>query len=76
MLIFFELLLLLPLFSAPAESIPLFARGYKVSCTMCHVAFPKLYSLGEAFAGNGYQMPEENLKEQIVIRETIKSFTL
>ena len=25
-----------------------------------------LYSFGKAFAGNGYQMPEEDLKEQIV----------
>ena len=33
---------------------------------MCHVAFPKLNSFGEAFAGNGYQTPEEDLKEQIV----------
>ena len=43
---------------------------------MCHVAFPKLYSLGEAFAGNGYQMPEENLKEQIVETGNDKLFLL
>ena len=43
---------------------------------MCHVALPKLNSFGEAFAGNGYQMPEEDFKEQIVKRETIKFFTL
>ena len=43
---------------------------------MCHAAFPKHNSLGEAFAGNGYQMPEEDLKEPIVKRETIKYFTL
>ena len=43
---------------------------------MCHTAFPKLNSLGEAFAGSRYQMPEEDLKEQIVKRETIKFFTL
>ena len=35
-------------------------------CTMCHVAFPKLNSFGEAFAGNGHQMPGENLKEQTI----------
>ena len=33
---------------------------------MCQAAFPKLNSFGKAFAGNGYQMPEEDLKEQIV----------
>ena len=43
---------------------------------MCHVALPKLNSFGKAFSGSGYQMPEEDLKEQIVKRETIKSFTL
>ena len=53
-LIFFELLLLLTLFPAPVESIPLFARRYKVSCTMCHVAFPKLNSFGEAFSFQVY----------------------
>ena len=33
---------------------------------MCHVALPKLNSFGKAFAGNGHQMPGEDLKEQIV----------
>ena len=75
-LIFFELLLLLTLFPAPVESIPLFARRYKVSCTMCHVAFPKLNSFGEAFAGNGYQMPGEDLKEQTVDTGDDKLFLL
>ena len=75
-LIFSELLLLLTLFAAPAESIPLFARRYKVSCAMCQAAFPKLNSFGDAFAGNGYQMREEDLKEQTVKRGTIKFFTL
>ena len=53
---------------------PLFARRYEVSCTMCHVAFPKLNSFGEAFAGNGYQMPEEDLKDQIIERGDDKIF--
>ena len=33
---------------------------------MCQASSPKLNSCGEAFAGNGYQMPGEDLKEQIV----------
>ena len=41
---------------------------------MCHVAFPKLNSFGEAFAGNGYQMPGEDLKEQPIVQETINFF--
>lgn len=49
-----------------SEAIPLFARKYKVSCTVCHIGFPKLNSFGEAFAGNGYRFPEEDLSEQTV----------
>ncbi|VAX28305.1 hypothetical protein MNBD_NITROSPINAE05-400, partial [hydrothermal vent metagenome] len=49
-----------------AEAIPLFARNYKLSCTTCHVGFPKLNSFGEAFAGNGYRFSEGDLSEQNV----------
>jgi len=40
-----------------AAPIPAFARRYQVSCTLCHVAFPKLNSFGMAFRNNGYRMP-------------------
>lgn len=49
-----------------AEAIPLFARNYKLSCTTCHIGFPKLNSFGEAFAGNGYRISEGDLAEQNV----------
>lgn len=49
-----------------AEAIPLFARNYKMSCTTCHIGFPKLNSFGEAFAGNGYRFSEGDLAEQNV----------
>ncbi len=49
-----------------AEAIPVFARRYKVSCTVCHIGFPKLNGFGEAFAGNGYQFPGADLKDQTV----------
>ncbi len=49
-----------------ANAIPAFARKYKVACTTCHTAFPQLNGFGEAFAGNGYQFPGEDLKEQTV----------
>ena len=62
-IIFFELLLLLTLLPSPEKSILLFARRYKVRSTMYHVAIPKLNSFGETFAGNGYQVPGEDLKE-------------
>jgi hypothetical protein len=40
-----------------AEEIPYFARKYRVACTQCHVAPPKLNAFGEAFVAAGYQMP-------------------
>jgi hypothetical protein len=39
-----------------AHAIPAFARKYDVSCTMCHIAFPKLNDFGVNFRDNGYQM--------------------
>jgi hypothetical protein len=41
-----------------AQAIPAFARKHKVSCTMCHVAAPKLKPYGEEYAGNGFAFPE------------------
>lgn len=48
------------------SAIPIFARRYGVSCTVCHVGFPKLNGFGESFAANGYQFPDEDLKSQTV----------
>jgi len=42
-----------------AEALPLFAREYKVACTTCHMAFPRLNSFGMAFKQNGYRMEGE-----------------
>lgn len=50
----------------PAEAIPAFARRHKISCTACHVGFPKLNGFGEAFAGNGYQLPGADLSDQLI----------
>ncbi|PIR00434.1 MAG: hypothetical protein COV66_06820 [Nitrospinae bacterium CG11_big_fil_rev_8_21_14_0_20_45_15] len=63
--LFFSLtgLLLLCIFSENVLAIPLFARKYKVSCVMCHTGFPQLNSFGNAFASNGYQMPDEDTKD-------------
>ena len=44
-------------------ALPLFARKYKLSCVMCHTAFPQLNSFGNAFANNGYQLPDEDPKD-------------
>ncbi|GJL78121.1 MAG: hypothetical protein NPINA01_11100 [Nitrospinaceae bacterium] len=63
---FFVLLPAFHLMASMAEAIPLFARNYKISCTTCHIGFPKLNSFGEAFAGNGYRFAENDLAEQNV----------
>lgn len=43
-----------------AEAIPAFARKYRLSCSTCHVAVPKLKSYGEDFAANGFLLPDGN----------------
>lgn len=45
---------------ADADAIPAFARRYKLSCTTCHAPFPRLTAFGEDFAGNGFDLPEQN----------------
>lgn len=42
-----------------AEAIPAFARTHKLSCSTCHVPFPRLNAFGEEFAGNGFTIPEQ-----------------
>lgn len=54
------------LFPTYAEAIPVFARRYKLSCTTCHVAIPRLNEFGEMFAGNGYQMPGDDFADQTI----------
>jgi len=49
-----------------AEAIPAFARRHKLSCVTCHVGFPMLNGFGEAFAGNGYQLPGADISDQTV----------
>ncbi len=46
--------------SDPAETIPAFARKYRFSCTTCHVAAPMLKDYGDEFAGNGFQLPDDD----------------
>jgi hypothetical protein len=57
--------LLTCLLAETASAIPLFARKYKLSCVMCHTGFPQLNGFGQSFAGNGYQMPEEDPKDYV-----------
>jgi hypothetical protein len=37
------------------STIPVFARRYKVSCSLCHNPIPKLTAFGNQFAANGYR---------------------
>ncbi|NOY05400.1 MAG: hypothetical protein GXO82_02010 [Chlorobi bacterium] len=43
-----------------ADAIPAFARKYKLSCSTCHSAIPKLKDFGEEFAANGFMLPSGN----------------
>ena len=46
-----------PVMPRGGGEIPAFSRKYRVGCTRCHTAAPKLNVLGEAFRLNGYRMP-------------------
>lgn len=39
--------------------IPAFARKYNFSCSVCHSPIPRLTEFGEEFAGNGFQLVED-----------------
>ena len=39
-----------------ADAIPAFSRKYRVSCSLCHSAVPRLTAFGDEFAANGFEM--------------------
>lgn len=46
----------------PVNAMPAFAREYGVSCTVCHAAYPRLNTFGEAFADDmNFRMPQWEL---------------
>lgn len=61
--IFTTIILILP---ELGHTIPAFARRYKISCTTCHSAFPRLKAYGNEFAGNGFIIPEKEAKRAYV----------
>jgi hypothetical protein len=74
-LLFFAFaLLLLPL--DRVEAIPAFARKYKISCSTCHVAIPKLKAYGNDFAGNGFLLPDGEEPKRAYIDTGDESLTL
>ena len=41
-------------------AIPAFARKYNMTCKTCHSPFPKLKTYGNEFAGNGFQLMDQD----------------
>jgi len=41
------------------DAIPAFARKYGFSCSTCHAPVPRLKAYGDEFAGNGFQLPDD-----------------
>jgi len=54
------LLMLLFLCPSPSHAIPAFARMYGLSCSTCHIDFPKLNDFGKAFKDAGFKFPEDD----------------
>ena len=50
-------LLLLSLAPASSDAMPVFARKYDMSCSLCHSAFPRLNAFGEQFAADNMRLP-------------------
>jgi hypothetical protein len=49
-----------------ASALPVFARKYRISCSLCHNPFPALTDFGEQLAANGFRMaPREEPRDTI-----------
>ncbi len=65
----------------PANAIPAFARKYSMSCTTCHAPIPRLKAFGDEFAGNGFELenqeaPRFTMKDGDDNLELMRSFPL
>jgi hypothetical protein len=47
-------------FSGTSQAIPAFARMYGISCSTCHIDFPKLNDFGKAFKDAGFKFPKDD----------------
>jgi len=47
-------------------AIPAFARKYNMTCKTCHTPFPSLKSYGNEFAGNGFQLKDQDAPRYFV----------
>ncbi len=55
------------LWAQTASGIPVFARKYGFTCTMCHSAYPRLNDFGQRFRMNGYRLPGKEDAEKTVL---------
>jgi len=61
------LLALAALLPSTSSAVPVFARKYGFTCTMCHTAFPQLNDFGSRYRDNGYQLPGREGEERTVL---------
>jgi hypothetical protein len=55
------ILVAIPLcFCGTSQAIPAFARMYGISCSTCHIDFPKLNDFGKAFKDAGFKFPKDD----------------
>ncbi|HNP36521.1 MAG TPA: hypothetical protein PKK10_11780 [Woeseiaceae bacterium] len=58
----------------PANAMPAFAREYGVSCSVCHVAYPRLNNFGETFADDmNFRLPNW---QQLIVQTGDESLAL
>ena len=53
-------LIIIALFASDIFAIPAFARKYNMTCKTCHSPFPSLKAYGDEFAGNGFQLKDQD----------------
>jgi hypothetical protein len=61
------LIVILMCLPAPSSAIPVFARKYGFSCTMCHSNIPRLNDFGTRYRQNGYRLPGRENDEKTVL---------
>lgn len=53
--------------ASTASAVPVFARKYGFSCTMCHSNAPRLNDFGTRYRANGYRLPGREKDEKTVL---------
>lgn len=60
-------LLLAALLPSRAQALPVFAHRFGYSCQACHTTVPHLNAFGEAFARNGFRLPNTRTRDIVPI---------